>query len=609
MSDPIWDRLREIRAAGDIEMALPPVIRPWNPETSTGFRSNAPHRVGIAHLRLRPRFMLLDPTGTGKTPQVLVAFGMMWAQMPPQTRMRLLVLCGRTAQFQWVQSVSKFLVGPRAKVVGYHPDTARKLRADIRVMDYHDTSYDVLTTTYTTFADDIDTIRDMDLQRLVVVCDEAHKLRGLAQTKLRPAFQSINSHARAIWLLTASPLFRDIMNLYAMADLVRPGMLGTEREFANRYMDRTWISFVPKARRRPGASQYGGPGKWHVKAYKNLDQLRALLEPWSLQRPLTAFEGQIPDFRVLETVVDLDPDHRTMYDSVVAHRFPVTGLPMDPLAAVSYTQMMVDAPQVLGYETVKPPAKLAGLLDLLRDNYAGSKVLVYSRYATVCQWLQQELMKAGYRTGLVTGEVPMAQQLAAIREFQDGPPTGDTANPASSRDAVSSALVLSDAGGESLDLQQARVLVLYDLPWAGGTFIQLLGRLRRTGSRHGSVLLHVLTASATVDSVTPTVLHAQLTVTAHLALHSSSTSASSTASPSTSHSIAAQIASLVHVRQKKTVTSDHLEEVLRRVIGEGRETVHPATSGYPTPIPSSEEDVNASASSTSTPVGSGDSGA
>lgn len=611
-AEVIEARLRAIREAGDCPMQLPPVVRPWDPATGTGFLSNAPHRVGIAHLRLRPRFMLLDPTGTGKTPQTLVAYGTMWAQT--NRKLRMLVLCGKTAQFQWVEAVEKFLNGPRAKVVGYTA-TGRRTSEDLRLLDYHDTSYDVLVTTYETFANDIDTIRDLDLPNTLLVADEAHKVRGTSQSKLRPAIRSISEELRAFWILTASAVYRNLTDLYGLADLLRPGMLGTPTAFANRYMDRVWVTF---GKHRRGVR---APGKWHVKAYRRIDELRAVLDPWMLSRPVSAFEGQIPDFRVTESQVDLDADHRALYQDVVQKRFPGGGVPMDPLAAVTYTQMVCDAPQVLGLQTVRPPAKLTELVRLLKEEYVGDKVLVFSRYATVCRWLSEELGKAGHPAGLLIGEMNAAERLAALRAFQDGAHPQGGPDPAPSPRSVTSTtdvLVLSAAGGESLNLQQARVLVLYDLPWQAGSLLQILGRNRRHGSQHPYVLFHRLTAVRTADEATAGVLIDQLNLIHSIRLHSNSTNPTTSNSNSTVEAatddsssavaIAGAIARSMEVRGANRISTStgRLEALIRAVTGSRNESLEASRTGSRGQFPSCEEHVNANPSSTSTPAGGSD---
>lgn len=74
--DSIDLALQKIRQDGDIELRS-------NELVTDAFISNPPHRVGIYHLALKPRFLLADPTGSGKSQpldsSILLATG--WKSM------------------------------------------------------------------------------------------------------------------------------------------------------------------------------------------------------------------------------------------------------------------------------------------------------------------------------------------------------------------------------------------------------------------------------------------------------------------------------------------------------------------------------------------------
>jgi superfamily II DNA/RNA helicase len=53
-------------------------------------------------------------------------------------------------------------------------------------------------------------------------------------------------------------------------------------------------------------------------------------------------------------------------------------------------------------------------------------------------------------------------------------------------------IVLNAAGGESLDLQTASIVLFYDLPWSWTELQQVIGRARRIGSPHEKVLAVLL---------------------------------------------------------------------------------------------------------------------
>ena len=123
--------------------------------------------------------------------------------------------------------------------------------------------------------------------------------------------------------------------------------------------------------------------------------------------------------------------------------------------------------------------KLAELHKLLAKTHAGQKVLVFSQFADTVRYLTEQLRGRGLR------------QLAEV--------TGDTEDPAAfarrfspesnqARDRVSAAeelrvLIATDVLSEGQNLQDAAIIVNYDLPWAIIRLIQRAGRVDRIGQQ------------------------------------------------------------------------------------------------------------------------------
>lgn len=117
--------LQKLRQIGDAPLKLCPYI-------SSEFIPIPPHKVGIAHLVLKPRLLLADPVGCGKTPQALAAYGFLKAR---DSKLRVLVMAERSAIYQWHMSVEKFLVGVRPSIVGYNLDSGSSVTRHKRYKD------------------------------------------------------------------------------------------------------------------------------------------------------------------------------------------------------------------------------------------------------------------------------------------------------------------------------------------------------------------------------------------------------------------------------------------------------------------------------------------
>jgi len=130
--------------------------------------------------------------------------------------------------------------------------------------------------------------------------------------------------------------------------------------------------------------------------------------------------------------------------------------------------------------------KLAELHKLLTKKHPGQKILIFSQFADTVSYLADQLQARGLK------------QMAGV--------TGDTEEPSSyasrfspesnnARDKVSASeelrvLVATDVLSEGQNLQDAAIVVNFDLPWAIIRLIQRAGRVDRIGQKSEEILCY-----------------------------------------------------------------------------------------------------------------------
>ena len=513
-------RLAEIRAEGDIQLAPCPLV-------TDRFVSAPPFRVGVSHLVLKPRFLLRDPTGCGKTAQAMVAYGYLRQSVPT---MRMIVAVKRAVQLQWATEVYKFLDGVEPIVAGWElldrEGNARELSPGARHAQYEaflrPGGPAILIGTHVNLAKDLTgpsgtpnghrrriwTLDPAQLQPYVLVIDEAHKIKDRAGTLMNPAYRLMADYSRYCWGLTATPIMNRLEELYAVMELIRPGTFGPFNTFANTYLKRKlvrlrngrkiWMSFGPKLGAEPIVAK--------------------IVEPYALGRPAEVFSLYLPKVSIESQLVDLSEVQRRFYRQILLRYWPkpskrqiggetpdgtldrqdhvtsrtaarISGLdpnaPQTKLTALLYAQLAVDAPTVMGYSRI-PNAKLDALVESVTGEFSTDRVLIYTKFVQVANVIADTLRKQQVNVDLITGAVSAGGIQKVAAAFRD--PSSPTR-----------ILCFTSAGGDSLNLQAARVVIFYDLPWSWGELTQVIGRAKRTGSQHQSVLVRLLGASQTID--------------------------------------------------------------------------------------------------------------
>lgn len=122
--------------------------------------------------------------------------------------------------------------------------------------------------------------------------------------------------------------------------------------------------------------------------------------------------------------------------------------------------------------------------ELRRDNLR-EKFILFTQYRETLEYLREELAKVYGAEAMVTVKGgPLADKIAAVEAFWE--PDG------------AQFLISTSAGGEGINLQCARILFNYDLPWNPMAVEQRIGRIHRYGQQD-TAQVYNLVAEDTVE--------------------------------------------------------------------------------------------------------------
>ena len=140
-------------------------------------------------------------------------------------------------------------------------------------------------------------------------------------------------------------------------------------------------------------------------------------------------------------------------------------------------------------------AKLAALLGLLREEHPDEKVLVFSQFADTVRYLGRALKAAGVeRVGAATGTTDDPTALAHRFSPRSN---GKAVEP----DRELRVLLATDVLSEGQNLQDAHVVVNFDLPWALIRLVQRAGRVDRIGQRGDRILCYSFLPAEGVEKI------------------------------------------------------------------------------------------------------------
>ena len=339
----------------------------------------------------------------------------------------------------------------------------------------------------------------------LVIVDEAHhcKNRSTLNWKLVNSLQR-----RHLFLLTATPVQNDLVELYNLLTLLEPGHLKTESHFKKQFVRR------------------GNP-----RDPRNRERLRSLLGEVMIRNTRSLVEMDLPpryahtllaeprgdEARVYQLLADYLRDRKSLpaaddngaggddeapeAEETSQGEEHCTSDDRPPLNRKQLAALLTASgshPRALGQSLQNivgddPAAaaiiELAGgidrsakdqqLVELVRQS-RGNKLLVFAGLRRTLEHLQQLLAGEGHEFVTFSGAQTDRQKDDAVEAFRGSVPI----------------MLCSESGGEGRNLQFANTLVNFDLPWNPMRIEQRVGRIHRIGQTREVFIFNLCTAGS-----------------------------------------------------------------------------------------------------------------
>ncbi len=265
-----------------------------------------------------------------------------------------------------------------------------------------------------------------------------------------------------------------------------------------------WVddrALEPKWRLAPWHSTFAD-GTREIVGARNLDTLRARLDPVLLRRLRTEVLTQLPKRQDSVIPVDLTEEQREAHADLslpiarlasIARRRPLLPAEFLRLMSLMLTQRVIaNGMAQLNFETTWPTISQRVATAKLVESLASPKLLefrelianlallqkrkvvVFSQFRRMLQlsaWAVSDVLApAGLRTLFFTGQESPKRRTQNLVDFHD--------------DKRAAVLFLTDAGGVGLNLQKAAsACINLDLPWNPAVLEQRIGRIHRLGQK------------------------------------------------------------------------------------------------------------------------------
>jgi len=399
-------------------------------------------------------FGLFDDCGLGKTISTLSAIQGMGTKDN-------LIVAEIKSLHQWESEIEKFLGGKTSVVVRGTPKE-REVKWGGNY-DFHITNYHTL----------INDFKYVDKKWDTITFDEASRYMRNRETKISSRGRELKSDYK--WVLTGSPIENYLADIFSLYEVMNPSILGDWKNFEKNYIRYKEIVVGKKGNHLIKVKKIIG--------YRDQDEVKRHISPYFIRRTEEDVKGELPDLIEQDIKLELKPEQRIIYDLVTKEIEKIaedTGIQITSLGQLTKLRRVCDSSTLVDPDT-KDSCKFDEILKLLYENNH-RKVIIFSQWTEPLQLLSKDI--DGY--SVITGGSRFGKRdtETEIEKFMNGP---------------NNILLSSDAGSRSLNLQKASMIINLDLPWNPQTIKQRIGRIRRIGSEHSSVLVYNLLCKNTIE--------------------------------------------------------------------------------------------------------------
>jgi superfamily II DNA or RNA helicase len=426
-------------------------------------------RDGLGWMRFLRDFRfggcLADDMGLGKTVQVLALLEERRERGEAEAATNghglktglSLVVVPRSLIFNWMEEAARF--SPKLRVLD-HTGLGRGKSADAFA------GYDLVLTTYGTLRNDIDMMRAIHFD--YVILDEAQAIKNAASGSAK-AVRLLQGEYRLA--LSGTPVQNHLGELWSLFEFLNPGMLGTARAFE---------AAGTQAR---------------VVEQETREVLSRALRPFILRRTKGQVARELPA-RIEQTIhCELEGAQRKLYDDLRDHyrqsllaRIEKEGInkaKIQILEALLRLRQVACHPGLIDKANIdQPSAKIDALIpqlaEVVEENH---KVLVFSQFTSLLAIVRTRLDREGLVYEYLDGKT--RDRAERVRRFQTD-------------ENCKIFLISLKAGGLGLNLTAAEYVFLLDPWWNPAVEAQAIDRAHRIGQSR-QVFAYRLIAKDTVE--------------------------------------------------------------------------------------------------------------
>lgn len=390
--------------------------------------------------------ILADDMGLGKTLQTIAYILSEPSELPH------LIVVPSSVVYNWKNECAKFAPDLQVEIMAGTPaERAEKIKLS--------GDQDIWITSYATLRQDIEHYRQLNFQTMIL--DEAQYIKNYA-TKTSKAVREIKASRR--FALSGTPIENSIEELWAIFQVVLPGLMPSQRRFKQLSHDR----------------------------------IASITKPFILRRLKQDVLTELPDKIESVYVSELTKQQKDLYvgylsqlrkqadESIKQSGFDQSRMKI--LAGITRLRQLCCHPSLFIENYPGQSGKLEQLMETVKQTHVnGGRMLIFSQFTSMHEIMKEKLEAEGFSCFYLHGGTPAKERVEMSERFNNG-----------EKDIF---LISLKAGGTGLNLTGADTVILYDLWWNPAVEDQATGRAHRFGQKNVVQVIRLITEGTIEEKI------------------------------------------------------------------------------------------------------------
>ena len=412
--------------------------------------------------------ILADDMGLGKTLQMLSVILDYFENISDEdNKLPVLVVCPSSLSLNWLEESKKFTPTLKSVVISGDQESRNAMINNINDYNLVITSYDLLKR-------DLDLYKEKNYLFRYIIADEAQYIKNNL-TKNAKAIKEIRAVSR--FALTGTPIENSLSELWSIFDFIMPGYLFSYNKFKNSYE-------VPII--KEGDTQ-------------SMNKLKMMIEPFILRRVKEKVLSELPDKTITVLNNEMNDEQKKIYLSFVEsarkeisaeiEEKGINNSQIKILALLMRLRQICCHPGLFLQNYKGESSKLNQCIEIIVDAIKGGhKILLFSGYSSMFEYIENELNKHGIRFMKLVGQTKVDTRMDLVNKFNED-------------DDIKVFLISLKAGGTGLNLISADMVIHYDPWWNLSAENQATDRTYRIGQKRNVQVYKLITKNSIEEKI------------------------------------------------------------------------------------------------------------